>query len=353
MTNRLQPWEKEFIASHALFADGIKSLEQCFDAFGTPDANQCLPVVGGVATGKTTLIRYFQNLHPSSEESRPIVVAPLIYEPSIVSTIDSISYHLGIPFIRAPRQALFHRLCITIKQLGVRVLAIDEFDRIFDFDNHERRNLQDLLKDIANGTGISLVLVSTHDLKELRTGSPLSGMLQAPLYLGPLYWKNLQHRQIFWEWLVNVQMQIAPLFIEPLNTGMALRIHFACGGAIGRAMRLIRDAMRVAGKNHGAKLTVDTFAEAYRRSIWYQPEFQVFEEKGFNPKTIENSDGTVSRRSDPSKPRRSTARLIDNSSLIQILEERRPRFDDAGRQVRATPPDARLFRRRPHREKAA
>lgn len=70
----IRPWEKELIVPHALFAAGIERLEQCFDAFRTPDAAKFLPIIGGVATGKSTLMAHFGSLHPGSDGSCPIVV---------------------------------------------------------------------------------------------------------------------------------------------------------------------------------------------------------------------------------------------------------------------------------------
>lgn len=175
---------------------------------------------------------------------------------------------MNITLGRAATSVLAYRLCVAIGQLGVRVLAVDGFQRIFDWREPERQKILALLKDVAKDTGISVVLLSTENLEWLRIGSPLSGVFAAPVYLGPFEWRNLHHRQIFLKWLQDVQIQIAPLCITPLNEEMAFRIYCASQGTIGSVMQLIRAAARKASQSKTNEITLPMLAQMYEQCLW-------------------------------------------------------------------------------------
>ena len=118
--------------------------------------------------GKTTLALRFAAKYPSrfDEQLERMQVPVLFYEfpskPSDTAVLDGLLGLMGIP--SRPKDPFHEKLAITVdalRQLNVRVLLLDELQRVLGTRHDHRIEILDMIRYLSNQVPIPLVVLST------------------------------------------------------------------------------------------------------------------------------------------------------------------------------------------------
>ncbi len=145
-------------AEHVL--DRLTALLNC------PPRNRmpCLLIFGSTGMGKTQAVQKFVRDHRSSLPVVTIQMPPApherdLYEEIMVAMGGVLVMGLGITTLR-------HRTRVLARQLGVRMIIIDEIHSILPGTFREQRIILNAIRFLANDLRISIVCVGTHDAKQ-------------------------------------------------------------------------------------------------------------------------------------------------------------------------------------------
>ena len=134
-------------------------------------AKQRMPnllVIGPTNNGKSMIIEKFRRAHPPvSHEDReqiPVLVVQMPSDPSVIRFYVAVLAAMGAPL--RPRQRLAELEQVTLRllrEVGVRVLVIDELHNVLAGRGEVRREFLNLLRFLGNELRIPLVGVGTRE----------------------------------------------------------------------------------------------------------------------------------------------------------------------------------------------
>lgn len=210
---------------------------------------RCILLVGNSGSGKTTLLKKFASQHSPRREGNRLICPVLYVEvPSNCKTgflAEKIMRALQVPeaiALRGTAAAKTERAKHYLREQGVRMLILDEFQHMLKSDNQKVIfEAADYVKSLLNEGICSFVLAGTDAAKKVYEANP---QLQRRSFgaheLRAFDWFVPEDRKFFLHILAHHQKHF-PLELEtPLYAEkMAYRIHTIAKGNLGRAIDFI------------------------------------------------------------------------------------------------------------------
>lgn len=127
-----------------------------------------LLLIGPTNNGKSMIIEKFRRLHPptshSDREQLPVLAVQMPSEPSVIRFYVALLAAMGAPLRPRQRLAELEQATLTLlREVGVRVLVIDELHNVLAGRGEVRREFLNLLRFLGNELRIPLVGVGTRE----------------------------------------------------------------------------------------------------------------------------------------------------------------------------------------------
>ena len=152
------------------YTRAAQALDRLETLFGWP-AKRRMPnllVIGPTNNGKSMIIEKFRRAHPPGShpdrEEIPVLVVQMPSEPSVTRFYTAVLAAMGAPLRPRPRLAELEQLALRLlRELGVRVLVIDELHHVLAGRGDSRREFLNLVRFLGNELRIPLVGVGTRE----------------------------------------------------------------------------------------------------------------------------------------------------------------------------------------------
>jgi hypothetical protein len=276
--NDLTDPSERVLVKYPLFKSAVARIQACFDSYGTTAEPDCCPLVGESGSGKTTIIAYFESLHPRVDHKWgmevPVLLAKVPARPTVKSFAETLLYQLGDPlWARGNTVGKSIRLRELLKRCGVRLLALDEFQHFVDVRQANIPNeVADWLKEQVEEAKLAIVVLGLQRcLEVLKQNEQLRRRFGATLRVGAFRWENKDDRTTYRAFLRAVQEQLPEYVMPPLaDLEMAFRMHYGSYGLIGYTMKIIRGAARIARSHPRREITLRTLAQSFQEHVWIE-----------------------------------------------------------------------------------
>lgn len=152
------------------YPKGVDAVERLEMLFHWPRKQRMpnLLLVGPTNNGKSMIVERFRRQHPPvtepDRENIPVVCVQMPSEPSVLRFYTALLAALGAPLRPRQRLADVERLVLSLlREVGVRMLVIDELHNVLAGRGETRREFLNLLRFLGNELRIPLVGVGTRD----------------------------------------------------------------------------------------------------------------------------------------------------------------------------------------------
>ncbi|GAA1683278.1 transposition protein TniB [Citricoccus zhacaiensis] len=149
----------------------VEAVERLETLLGWPPKQRMpnLLLVGPTNNGKSMIIERFRRQHPPSSEldreQVPVVCVQMPSEPSPLRFYTAILSALGAPLRPRPRVVELERLALSLlREVGARMLVVDELHNVLAGRGDTRREFLNLLRFLGNELRIPLVGVGTREV---------------------------------------------------------------------------------------------------------------------------------------------------------------------------------------------
>lgn len=239
---------------------------------------QCMSLEGVTGTGKTTLVKAYANSFNRVETPEGTRV-PVFYlgVPSPVTIRDLAQValrQLGDPaYDRGTRAAMTLRLAGLIRDCGVELVILDDFQHLIDSrTNHILAQVSDWLKVLIKDTGVPFLVVGISERVEviLEANPQLSRLFAAREKLEPFPWEWAREQTIreFSFFVHYVEQAVEkPLPPHLPRTELLYRLHYATDGVIGNLMNLLLNTAVLAAEQGRESLELDLLSRAFQKRL--------------------------------------------------------------------------------------
>ena len=154
------------------YTQAQKALAKLEDLFTHPERQRMpnLLIVGPTNNGKTMLVEKFRRQHPvttsddGQTEQIPILAMQMPSDPTISRFYTMLLYSLNAPSFARRRVSDLEELSLRIlRQVGLRMLVIDELHNVLAGSGPQQRQFLNLLRFLGNELRIPLVCVGTKE----------------------------------------------------------------------------------------------------------------------------------------------------------------------------------------------
>jgi hypothetical protein len=147
--------------------EALQRLETVF-AWPVKQRMPNLLLIGPTNNGKSMIIEKFRRTHPPlshpGQEQIPVLAVQMPSEPSVLRFYIALLAAMGAPLRPRQRLAELEQVALTLlRQIGVRVLVIDELYNVLAGRGHTRREFLNLIRFLGNELRIPLVGVGTRE----------------------------------------------------------------------------------------------------------------------------------------------------------------------------------------------
>ena len=324
MTERLKIANQIYV-SYPRFKTILSAIEYCHHFSCCKDEPECMFLSGPTGVGKSTIYRTYASKYPrqvTKEGTIVPILAITIPAPVTVKTVvTKMLWELGDPaYEKGTIGNQTIRLISLIKDCGVELIILDEFQHFIDRDSEKvLKTVSDWLKTLILDTNLPIILIGLPEAEQvlqLKSHSQLSRRFANRYYLSPFDWqsdKGLEFRTF-----LHLLESSLPLR-EASNLGsseMALRFYYASDGIIAYVMKLIRYGTYLALKQGQEKLDLNILGAAFEQYVYADKPNKVnpfvtdnFDIEQSNSSSTRQKLGATNKRIQP-KSRKITSRDV-------------------------------------------
>jgi hypothetical protein len=269
---------------HRIRADRWIGYPKAVDAVERLEMLYCWPrkqrmpnllLIGPTNNGKSMVVERFRRQHPSvaeaDRENIPVVCMQMPSEPSALRFYTALLAALGAPLRIRQRLADVERLALSLlREVGVRMLVIDELHNVLAGRGETRREFLNLLRFLGNELHIPLVGVGTREAYlAVRSDDQLENRFE-PFVL-PLWEAGDETRSLLASFAASFPLR-SPSSID--TEDMARYLLARSEGTIGELARLLTAAAVAAVEsgeeriNHRTLTMADYIGPSERRKLF-------------------------------------------------------------------------------------
>lgn len=263
--------DKTFIR-HGRFQQGVTALDRCFQLSREVDMPHGVRLIGPPGSGKTALFRYFRETLPRSSLFTPGFGAIGIRagrRPTAGQLVGALLRAFRYPFKGGGGPTVYARRDIAfdlVSEKGTKLVFVDEAQHLVQqMGKRDHRDEEpeptDLLREMLDTTGTSLVLAGTDKLDALKDVDPaLYDRVPGRLELTHFYLDES------WKGLVRAWVKACTVFdLTPISNDADITLlHKATEGSMRRLKRLLTEGVLIAVDAGKRSLERDSLALAYR-----------------------------------------------------------------------------------------
>lgn len=220
----------------------VERLEMLFD-WPRKQRMPNLLLIGPTNNGKSMIVERFRRQHPplteADRESIPVLCMQMPSEPSTLRFYTAMLAALGAPLRPRQRLAEVERLALSLlREVGVRMLVIDELHNVLAGPGGTRREFLNLLRFLGNELRIPLVGVGTREAYlAVRSDDQLENRFEP--FILPTWDAGGETRSLLASFAASFPLH-APSFID--TEDMAQYLLARSEGTIGELARLLTAA---------------------------------------------------------------------------------------------------------------
>ncbi len=248
------------------------ALQNCLDTNEYSSETSGLFIGGFSGVGKTTILESFIEKYPRKYEGVctqiPILKVSMPARATIKGTVCEILNEIGDPNAdRGTLSSLTSRLKRYIKECGVKMIILDEFQHLIDGESKKILiNTSNWLKKLMEDAGVPLVLTGIpHAEKIINHDQQLNRRMLWRYYLDPFNYTTEKDVQDFHTLLDLIDSKLPFTKKSELSQPiLAERIHMITDGTLGLVMSLIREAACNAIDRNAICLELNDLNTAYK-----------------------------------------------------------------------------------------
>lgn len=256
--------------------DAVERLELLY-AWPRKQRMPNLLLVGPTNNGKSMIVERFRRRHPPATgpegESIPVVCMQMPSEPTELRFYTALLSAIGAPFRPSLRLPEAERLALSLlRQVGVRILVLDEFHNVLAGRAEKRREFLNLLRFLGNELRIPLVGIGTREAYlAVRSDDQLENRFEP--FILPLWEVGIEARSLLASFAASFPLH-SPSVID--TEDMARYLLARSEGTIGELAHLLTAAAVVAVEtgeeriNHRTLTLADYVGPSERRRLFEQ-----------------------------------------------------------------------------------
>lgn len=282
---------RKTVIEHKIFEAAVREIARIHHRGLSSNSWEGMLLVAQTGTGKSTLLKYYSEQFPRSEGESGAVI-PVLYvrtpeSPSVRDLAEAVLDALGDPAAdRGTTRAKTRRIVHFIKQCGVQLLLIDEFQHFADGSIKEAKRVSDWLKILMDEIKRPVVLAGLpRSVAVVNRNPQLRRRLGAPYYMRPFGYQRPEHRTVFRTVLKKIHGMIPPQCdCPPLHSvELTERFYYASLGLLDYVIKVVETAVSKTSQRYGGKVTMEALADAFVEAVW---RFAPKELNPFSPKPI-------------------------------------------------------------------
>lgn len=290
---------------HSAYEEIYDQLSEAYDDLdgvpGEAAVPACLMVIGETRAGKSCVVRDFMSRHlPKRTKEgvrQAVVYATAPSKGTVKALLEQLLKALGDPnWAHGSESNMTKRLLKLLKGVGCRMIILDEFQHLADKGQKRRLSgTADWLKELVEGKEWALVAVGLHEsVAVINANRQLVSRFDVPLVMPIFDWRDNHSRRQFKGVLVAFAKQLTPFELPGLGSNeMALRMYLATSGRMGLFVKLMDRAVKTAIRVGTTKIRLEDLDAAFRRAIWYAPDFPLKDGPFFSDILLCEADGVL------------------------------------------------------------
>lgn len=276
------------IIMHPRFKGALHKIERIQERSKEHCRAEGLLITGPSGAGKTTLIEYVKSKHPSYEAKDRYIIPVLVIDtppvPSVKGVVGEIQLKLSGTIVGGTTEFQTKRVCTLIKEMGVELIVIDEFQHFVDRRlMNEFGKAADWLKSLINAVNVPVVIFGLPQCVEvLEINEQLRRRFSARYDIKPFGFDTKDQRSEFKGVLKGIQASLPVSCREDLYANnLVRRFHFASNGIFDYLVKIIDRSLEIADEQEMTVLEWSMFAQAFEEEVWNEVPEQLnpFKEK--------------------------------------------------------------------------
>jgi type II secretory pathway predicted ATPase ExeA len=238
---------------------------------------ECVFIGGPPGAGKTTLLEHYKLQFPAVDHGEiievPVLCGRVPSKATDKNLVTTLLMGLGDP--AAHKGSAFNqttRLKLFVKECGVRLIILDEFQHFLDKDSWKvLKNVSDWLKNLIDEAKVPIILIGmpyAAQILDAPGNEQLQRRFAVRASLDSFGWKTPEERIEFRAFLKAVDEHLPLLqrshLADPL---MAFRFYCATNGRVGKVMKIVRRATELALDQGLEHLSLEILAYAYANRL--------------------------------------------------------------------------------------
>lgn len=254
-------------------------ITECLEATAEHGEPNCLCLIGATGVGKTTTVRSYAALFPTTQDEtgrkQPVLYLETPHPITVKGMTSALLAELGdLAAFRGTQPRLNARLQHLLQACSVQLVILDDFHHLIDKQtNRVLRDVSEWLKVLIKNSGIVFLVVGIEGEVEqiLRANSQLSRLFMRE-WLHPFAWSsdNKMEAEAFARLIAFVLQELELKFSAELAVPVWLSlIYQATRGVMSNIMNLFRHAQRIQKRaaQTGEPLTLALMHAAYHERL--------------------------------------------------------------------------------------
>lgn len=263
------------VIAHPEFAYAVRQLADAHLRFKRSGQAQGLAFVGQSGSGKSTALEFYASKFPfrrhGTVRHMPVLRVLTPESPTVKTLAQAFLDAMEAPSEKGTAQEKTNRIIKYVRQCGVEIIAIDEFQHFFEGSRATKpgRAIADWLKNLLSACNVVVVIVGLPKSVLVLNGSQqLRRRFASTHYMKPFKYVTDEEQEVFQAVLQHVQSELPCPCIALGEPETARCFYFASQGLIDYVIKLVEGAVWRGGSGPDGELQLSDFAEAFRDQVW-------------------------------------------------------------------------------------